>query len=101
MLHWRDRLWLDSKYVPALCAFAKEQKVAIVTYNEQGVVSESPEDPWALKECFIPVCRGPLLPGRRGPLPEDHPAQDPRPGTGKEPIVLYLCSARYFCGIYD
>ena len=44
--------WLDSKYVPALCAFAKEQKVAIVTYNEQGVVSESPEDPWALKECF-------------------------------------------------
>lgn len=40
------------KYVPALCAFAKEQKVAIVTYNEQGVVSESPEDPWALKECF-------------------------------------------------
>lgn len=26
--------------------------MAIVTYNEQGVVSESPEDPWALKECF-------------------------------------------------
>ena len=44
--------WLDPKVVPALCAFAKEQKVAIVTYNEQGVVSESPEDPWALKECF-------------------------------------------------
>lgn len=49
----------------------------------------------------LPVCRGPLLPGRRGPLPEDHPAQDPRPGTGEEPIVLYLCSARYFCGVYD
>ena len=70
--------WLDSKYVPALCAFAKEQKVAIVTYNEQGVVSESPEDPWALKECFtcgLPMQRvEDLAPSARCSSPSPPPA---------------------------
>ena len=38
--------------VPALCAFAKEQNVAIVTYNQEGIVTERPEDPWAQREGF-------------------------------------------------
>ena len=52
------RKQLDAKYVPQLCAFAREQGVAIVTYNKQGVVSENPEDEWALKECF--TCKLPM-----------------------------------------
>jgi len=44
--------------VPQLCAFAREQGVAIITYNKQGVVTESPEDEWALKECF--TCKLPM-----------------------------------------
>ena len=51
--------WLDPKYVQPLCDFAKEQGVAIITYNKDGVVSESPEDQWALKECF--TCKLPML----------------------------------------
>ena len=47
------RKQLDAKYVPQLCAFAKEQGVVIITYNKQGVVTESPEDEWALKEMCI------------------------------------------------
>ena len=46
------RKQLDAKYVPQLCSFAREQGVVIITYNKQGVVTESPEDEWALKECF-------------------------------------------------
>ena len=52
------RKQLDAKYVPQLCSFAREQGVAIVTYNKQGVVSENPEDEWALKECF--TCKLPM-----------------------------------------
>ena len=52
------RKQLDAKYVPQLCAFAREQGVAIITYNKQGVVSENPEDEWALKECF--TCKLPM-----------------------------------------
>ena len=46
------------EYVPELCAFAKAQGVAILTYDQQGVVSESPEDEWALRECF--TCKLPM-----------------------------------------
>ena len=42
------RKQLDAKYVPQLCAFAREQ----------GVVTESSEDEWALKECF--TCKLPM-----------------------------------------
>lgn len=52
------RKQLDAKYVPQLCAFAREQGVVIITYNKQGVVTESPEDEWALKECF--TCKLPM-----------------------------------------
>ena len=48
-------LWqqvLPAPMVPALCAFAASQNVAIVTYNDTGVVTERPEDPWAQKEGF-------------------------------------------------
>ena len=48
-------LWhqdLPAPMVPALCAFAKEQNVAIVTYNQEGIVTERPEDPWAQREGF-------------------------------------------------
>lgn len=49
---------LDPALVPELCAFAAEQDVAIVTYNTEGVVSERPEDEWALRECF--TCKLPM-----------------------------------------
>ena len=52
------RKQLDAKYVPQLCSFAREQGVVIITYNKQGVVTESPEDEWALKECF--TCKLPM-----------------------------------------
>ena len=52
------RKQLDAKYVPQLCSFAREQGVVIITYNKQGVVSENPEDEWALKECF--TCKLPM-----------------------------------------
>lgn len=52
------RKQLDAKYVPQLCTFAREQGVVIITYNKQGVVTESPEDKWALKECF--TCKLPM-----------------------------------------
>ena len=48
-------LWhqdLPAPMVPALCAFAREQNVAIVTYNSEGIVTERPEDPWAQREGF-------------------------------------------------
>ena len=48
-------LWqqvLPSPMVPALCAFAAEQNVAIVTYSETGIVTERPDDPWAQREGF-------------------------------------------------
>ena len=48
-------LWqqvLPASMVPALCRFAAEQNVAIVTYNEEGVVTERPGDPWAQREGF-------------------------------------------------
>ena len=41
-----------------LCAFAAAQDVAIITYNKEGVVTERPDDPWALRECF--TCKLPM-----------------------------------------
>lgn len=43
---------LDAVFVPELCAFAAQQGVTIITYNKDGVVSEHPDDEWALRECF-------------------------------------------------
>ena len=50
---------LDPAFIPELCAFAAEQKVAIVTYNKEGVVTEHPDDEWASKEGFI--CKLPMI----------------------------------------
>jgi hypothetical protein len=44
---------LPAELVPELCAFAAEQKVNILTYNNEGVVTEQPEDQWAIHECTI------------------------------------------------
>ena len=49
---------LDAQYIPELCAFAAAQDVAIITYNKEGVVTERPDDPWALRECF--TCKLPM-----------------------------------------
>ena len=49
---------LDPALVPELCAFAAAQDVAIITYNKEGVVTERPDDPWALRECF--TCKLPM-----------------------------------------
>ena len=49
---------LDPAVVPELCAFAAAQDVAIITYNKEGVVTERPDDTWALKECF--TCKLPM-----------------------------------------
>ena len=48
---------LDAQYVPELCAFAAAQNVTIITYNEEGVVTEHPDDKWALRSSpsFLPV----------------------------------------------
>ena len=43
---------LDPALVPELCAFAAAQDVAILTYNNEGVVCERDKDEWANKECF-------------------------------------------------
>ena len=43
---------LDAALVPELCAFAAEQGVAIVTYNSEGIVTETPDDEWAMREGF-------------------------------------------------
>ena len=57
-------LGLDKKggcilsYNGELCAFAAAQDVAIITYNKEGVVTERPDDPWALRECF--TCKLPM-----------------------------------------
>jgi len=55
---------LPAELVPELCAFAAEQKVNILTYNSEGVVTEQPEDPWAIQEGTInkiPMIRVPDL----------------------------------------
>lgn len=44
---------LPAEIVPELCAFAAAQDVAIVTYNNEGVVTERPDDPWAAHEGFV------------------------------------------------
>ena len=44
---------LAPELVPELCAFAAKEDVAILTYNQEGVVTERPEDPWAAKEGLI------------------------------------------------
>ena len=43
---------LPAEYVPELCAFAAKEDVAILTYNNEGIVCERDTDPWAKKECF-------------------------------------------------
>ena len=51
---------LPAELVPELCAFAAQEDVAIVTYNDAGIVTERPEDPWAAKESFtnkLPMIR--------------------------------------------
>ena len=50
---------LGAEFVPELCRFAAEQKVAIVTYNNEGVVTEHPEDEWAAREGF--TCKLPMI----------------------------------------
>lgn len=49
---------LDAQYIPELCAFAAAQNVTIITYNKEGVVTEHPDDKWALRECF--TCKLPM-----------------------------------------
>lgn len=44
---------LPAGVVPELCAFAAQQDVAILTYNDEGVVTERPDDPWAAQEGVI------------------------------------------------
>lgn len=44
---------LPAQVVPALCSFAARQDVAILTYNQEGVVTERPDDPWAAREGAI------------------------------------------------
>ncbi|MFI3170319.1 MAG: Cof-type HAD-IIB family hydrolase [Faecalibacterium sp.] len=39
--------------IGTLCAFAKAQDVAVLSYNDDGVICERPQDEWALKECEI------------------------------------------------
>lgn len=34
------------------------QNVTIITYNKEGVVTEHPDDKWALRECF--TCKLPM-----------------------------------------
>ena len=43
---------LDPAVIPELCAFAAAQDVAILTYNNEGIVCERDRDEWANKECF-------------------------------------------------
>ncbi len=44
---------LPAEMIPEIYNFAKAQGVAVVSYNNDGVISETPEDIWALKECEI------------------------------------------------
>ena len=55
---------LPADIVPELCAFAAEQDVAIVTYNDEGIVTERPDDEWAQREGFtnkLPMIKVPDL----------------------------------------
>ena len=49
---------LGAEFIPELCEFAAKQDVAIITYDQQGVISERPDDQWALRECF--TCKLPM-----------------------------------------
>ena len=86
------RKQLDAKYVPQLCAFAREQGVVIITYNKQGVVTESPEDEWALKECF--TCKLPMQKVEDLAAYVDYPIckmlipLDPARRSGRNPLLL-------------
>lgn len=42
---------LGPEFVPELCKFAAEQDVAILTYDDRGIVCERDTDEWARKEC--------------------------------------------------
>lgn len=42
-----------SPYIEELCAFAREHEVTILTYDDRGIVTESPEDHYVKVECMI------------------------------------------------
>ncbi len=44
---------LPAEFIPEIYDFAKAQGVAVISYNDDGVICETPDDPWALKECEI------------------------------------------------
>lgn len=44
---------LPAAIVPELCTFAARQEVVIMTYDDRGIVTESPDDPWVGKEAAI------------------------------------------------
>ena len=44
---------LPAAMVPELCAFAAEQDIAILSYDEDGIVTNKPDDAWVAKEQFI------------------------------------------------
>ncbi len=44
---------LPAAMIPEIYNFAKAQNVAVISYNADGVISETPDDIWALKECEI------------------------------------------------
>lgn len=49
---------LDPALIPELCSFARSQNVTILTYDDNGIVTEHPEDKWAQIEgniCKIPL----------------------------------------------
>ena len=41
-----------SPYIEELCAFAREQGVTILTYDDRGIVTEDPEDHYVQVECM-------------------------------------------------
>ena len=43
---------LAPEFIPELCRFAAEQDVAILTYDNRGIVCERETDAWARKECI-------------------------------------------------
>lgn len=44
---------LPAAIVPELCAFAARQDVAVLTYDDRGIVTERPDDPWVQQEAAI------------------------------------------------
>lgn len=44
---------LPAAVVPELCSFAAAEDVTILTYDNRGIVTERPQDPWAVQEAEI------------------------------------------------